>query len=433
MRFWTGLTGMLMSVALLAGCGGGSSGSKTAQLRLLNASVGYPSLDLSINGTVKNSAVAYGAAGSYVDVTTDAITTAISVAGLSSSLSSSSRSLTKDTHYTLVGYGWQGALKTALIQEDVAAADSGKAKVAVLNLAVDAGSVDVYLTGSTDALADASAVTSGVAGGGGSAYTSIGAGTYRLRVTGASDKTDLRLDVSGLTLDSTKVATLVLTSGVGGVLVNGVTMVQQGATATFANNLARARVVAAVSGNGAVSASLGGNVLSTSLVSPNPYNSYVQFPVTAASLPVSLSVNGSAFAVPAQAVVAGGDYTLLVWGDKAAPQVTLVTDDNRLPLTTNTGKIRLFNAMHGAAAPLTLNSDISGILANNVPQGTASAFFPNITASTSVRLQVISPLSVTPLEDITGYNIVSKGVYSFFMFGDAGDKTTWSYAIRKER
>ena len=62
MRFWSGLATMALSVSLLAACGGGSSGSKTAQLRLLNASVGYPSLDLSVNSTVQNAAVAYGAA-----------------------------------------------------------------------------------------------------------------------------------------------------------------------------------------------------------------------------------------------------------------------------------------------------------------------------------------------------------------------------------
>ena len=268
MRFWSGLATMALSVSLLAACGGGSSGSKTAQLRLLNASVGYPSLDLSVNSTVQNAAVAYGAAGSYANVTTDAITTAITVAGSSNTLSSSSRSLTKDTHYTLVGYGWQGALKTALVQEDVAAADANKAKLMVLNLAVDAGSVDVYLTGNTDALADASAVTSNVPGGAGSAYTVVGSGTYRLRVTGANDKDDLRLDVTGVALDSTKVAVLALTSGPGGVLVNGVLLPQQAASTTLANTLARVRVVAAVSGNGTVTANVNGTALASGVTSP---------------------------------------------------------------------------------------------------------------------------------------------------------------------
>lgn len=83
----------------------------------------------------------------------------------------------------------------------------------MFNTAVDNGSLDVYLTGSDDALDDASATVSAVTGGSVASYSTVTSGTYRLRVTGAGDKNDLRLDVPAMTLGSTQVATLIVTPG----------------------------------------------------------------------------------------------------------------------------------------------------------------------------------------------------------------------------
>lgn len=443
MRFWTGLMGMVMSVALLAGCGGGGSGSKTAQLRLLNASVGYPSLDMSVNAVVQNSAIAYGAVGSYAAVTTDAFTNAISVAGSPNSLTSASRSLTKDTNYTLVAYGWQGALKTALIQENITAAATNQAGLQVLNLAVDAGSVDVYLTGTTDSLTAASPVATSVAAGGGSAYNAVGVGTFRLRVTGAGDKNDLRLDVPTFTLASTQVAVLVLTPGVasgtavasGGVLVSGIGLLQSGASTLYPNTSSRARLVAALTGSATVGATLGGTDLLSGIapvVSPAAFNGYVQLPASGSS-PLTLNVNGSPLTMASQSLAAGADYTLLVWGPSGSPNVALIPDDNRLPTASGVSKMRLVNAMSGSAlGQLSLIGD-QGVLAPTVAQGTASPYFPNLIASgtATANFQVYS--SSTLMENLTGKTVLAKGVYTFYMFGDTAVPGTWFPLIHPDR
>jgi hypothetical protein len=448
MRRWSVWMAVALGMALLGGCGGNNSSSGSAQLRLLNASVGYPSLDLLVNGTVQNSAVAYGTAGNYVGVSTDAITTSVAIAGSGTSLSTASRTLGKDVHYTQVAYGWQGAIKTALIQEDTAAAPSGSASLSVLNLAPDAGNVDVYLSGANDPISNATLVATNVAGGSGSGFSQVSAGTYRLRVTGYGNNTDLRLDVQGLTLSSTQVATLILTSTSGGLLVNAIGMQQQSTVSAYTNTLARARVVAAVSGNGKVDATLtagDGTVvpLATGLISPNPYSNYSQVQVAKDSsgnpvpVPISLAVNGKALTLPDQTFAFGGDYTVLVWGDAANPSMTLIADDNRLPTNSSNAKIRLINALWGtAAAPLTLVSDIAGTMATNVVQGNASPYYPNLPASTSVRLSVLSPLQPQPLVDLQNQNIIAKGVYSMYVFGDPTATTATSplpYALLKER
>lgn len=426
---WGAVAGAAVPSALLSACGGGGSSSSdgAARLRLLNVSNGYPSLDLRVDDVVAQGAVAYAAAGSYSSVSTASISTVITSAGSSTALSTASRTLAKDVAYTLVAYGWAGALKTAILQEDVAGADAGKAKLQVLNLATDAGTLDIYLTGNDDLLDDATALTTGLAGGATLSHTSISAGSYRLRVTGNGDKTDVRLDVTGLALTTTQVASLVLVPGAGGVLVHAVLAVQQGAVSALSNRQARVRVVSAVGGNGRVTAAVGGSTLASAVTSPTIGN-YAQVTTTGSALPVVLSVNGSVVAVADVAVAAGGDYTLLVWGPASAPQTTLVSDDNRLPATSGNAKVRLVHAVAGLDAALTLTADFSAI-ASSVAGGQASAF-ANVVASTAMRLEVNSPLSTTALYTLSSVGIVAKGLYTVFMLGDA---TAPMGALRKER
>lgn len=431
MKRWGHTAGMAVLasvlVVLLTACGGGggSSDSGTAKVRMLNASTGYSSLDFYVDDSKKNSAIAYGAVGEYASIGTSSVSTVVTASGNTSALASASRSFTKDIAYTLVAYGWQGGMKTALLQEDITAADSGKAKLQVFNSAIDAGGVDVYLTGTDDALDNASAVASAVAGASLSGYSSITSGTYRLRVTGAGDKTDLRLDLPSVTLPSTGVATLIVTPGVGGVLTHAVLVAQQGTTTVLNNPLARARVLAALTSNGRVSATLAGTALVSGAVSPT-IGSYV--PVAAGNDALTLSVNGTPLSMPTQAIAAGGDYTLLVWGDVSTPKLTLVNDDNRLPTNTANAKLRLVHAVAGLDSGLTMTADFSAV-ANNVDPGTASAY-GNVTASSAVRLDVNSPLSINPLYTLSSAALTARGVYTMYMLGTAATPIA---AFRRER
>ena len=65
--------------------------------------------------------------------------------------------------------------------------------------------LDVYLTGTDDSLADVSAAIGGVVAGSSSGFSTVRSGSYRLRITQAGSKTDLRLDVPDITLTSTGV------------------------------------------------------------------------------------------------------------------------------------------------------------------------------------------------------------------------------------
>ncbi|MBB3283776.1 MULTISPECIES: DUF4397 domain-containing protein [unclassified Roseateles] len=426
MRFKTWAWGLSVAAAtLLTACGGGGD-SSTAQMRLLNASIGYAALDMSVDSTTVNSAVAYAGVGSYADVKTSATGTEIQSNSVGSTLASSTPTLAAGSHYAMIAYGSAGSLQTTLLQEDQEAPASGKSKLLVLNLAPDAGSMDVYVTGADETLDTASTVAAGIAAGSGSGYVSLNSGTFRVRLTAAGSKSDVRLDIPSITLPSAGVSTLVLTGSAGGVLVNGIQLIQQGATTNFPNTTARARLVAAVGGSALVSGSVGQTALMPTSVAPT-IGDYTT--LTAGAADLSVYVNGQLMSFAKPTLVAGNDYTLMVWGPAASPQLAVLTDDNRLPTSpTTTAKIRLVNGVASAATGLTLNVDYSA-LASNVVAGTASTA-QTTPASTSALLTVTSPSSTTPVYSLSDLGITAGYVYTVFVMGD---NTAMVGSLRRER
>ncbi|RZI59072.1 MAG: DUF4397 domain-containing protein [Rubrivivax sp.] len=426
MRFKTWAWGLsVATAAMLAACGGGGD-SSSAQMRLLNASIGYAALDMAVDSTTVNSGVAYAGVGTYADVKTDATGTEVQSNNVGSTLASSTPTLASGSHYTMIAYGSAGSVRTTLLQEDQDAAASGKSKLLVLNLAPDAGAMDVYVTGADESLDTASSVASSIATGSGSGYITLNSGTFRVRVTAASSKTDLRLDIPSITLASTGVSTLILTGSTGGVLVNGIQLVQQGATSNFPNATARARLVAAVGSSALVSGSIGQTSLMPTSVAPT-IGDYTT--IAAGTADLSVYVNGALMTFAKPALAAGSDYTLMVWGTAAEPKLAVLTDDNRLPTSpTTTAKIRLVNGVASATTGLTLNVDYSA-LASNVVAGTSST--PQATAaSTSALLTVTSPSSTTPVYSLSELGIQAGYVYTVFVMGDSNAMVG---SLRRER
>ena len=68
-------------------------------------------------------------------------------------------------------------------------------------------------------------------------------------------------------------------------------------------------------------------------------------------------------------------------------------------------------------------------VANNITPGTSSAY-ATISAGNNLRLEVNSPLSVTPVSLQTGLSIAGGGVFSVFVLGDASAPVT---VIRRDR
>ncbi|MDT9001626.1 DUF4397 domain-containing protein [Paucibacter sp. APW11] len=433
MRFTTWATVLaIASGALLSACGsGGGSSSANTNVRLLNASVGYASLDMTVDSKSVNSAVAYGSVGSYASISTSATATQVLATGAGTTLTSSTPTLAGDSNYAVIAYGWQGAVRTQLLQETEANPDSGKSKLLVLNLAADAGALDVYLTSANDSLDNATPLTSGLAGGSSSGYNTINSGTYRVRLTGYGNKADLRLDIPSITLDSATVQSLIVTATPGGNLVNAMLAKQQGAVAKYDNGSARVRVIAALPASATVVGNVTAGGVKYDLLNAiaTPIIGGYKTAVDPTGATVKLTVNGIDLPVTTPTLAKGGDYSVLVWGEANAPKVSLLTDNNRLPTIAGTSTVRVINAMANLNAGISLTADFSSVL-DNVDPGTQSGLANLVSTTTASNFSLSSPLSAVPIWTASLTNIPQGGVYVLYAMGSAEKPVV---QLKKER
>jgi len=425
---------LLTAFLLLGGCGGGGGGGdKQGQLRTLNVSPDYDSLDMYVSdGTdgadnLKFSAVAYGTVSAFTTVKAATYAIKFKRSGLTTTLLTlASAAIGKDTHSLYVAYGSTGRFGAIKVGEDQADPDTNRSNVQVVNTS-EAGSLDVYLTDESVALSDATAQAAALASGALSGLATIDSGTYRLRVTGSGDKTDLRLDVSNLVFSSKSSSTIVLTATQGGVLVNALMLPKQGSVTSLPNTKARIRGAVGISNGTSLTASVGGVTLLSGAATGVIGSKYSQ--VAAGAAAVVLNVDGTLINIPSQTLTAGADYTLLFWNDTSGTHATLINDANRLPTTTGKVKLRMMNGMSGLAVPATLAVDFAPI-AEGVALGQAAAF-TEIDAGTDYQLDVTNTSTSASLLTRDAVTLQDAGIYTLFMWG--GGATPVSGTLRKDR
>ena len=394
---------------MLAGCGGSGSGS--APIRLVNASVGYPHLGFMVESTqATTDDVLYGGSSPFEIVQAGAVGLTLTVKnaanGNDSATSAQVRTVNKDSRYSLVAYGFANELKQVLITESTVTPDAGKANINVLNTSVDIGAVDVYLSATKD-LSVSTLIASGIVGVSQSAFAGILAGSYFITVVGANSIakgiSDVRFQTpTAIVLTALEILTVILTPGASGVLANAILLTQGTAGAAtqpgnYLNTTARLRAVTAVSGMSAsvVGANNGSTVTVLASSATPQYSNY--FVVNTGTAPV-VTVNGAAVPVlmdstdattgvttsVAAVLAAGGDYTLMVYLDGSnAPAAKIIEDNNTAPVTSSGVKFRLINLAANNQG-LQLSMSVNSIsIASNIPYATASAYTEITTPQTT--------------------------------------------------
>lgn len=406
-RRWmiAGLTAALAGL-LTAACGGGANWNK-ASLRLVNGSSAYASLDLVVDGDRLQSGVAYGQRETYALVDAGGPAVDLTLPGATAALSTTKPALTERRSYTLLAYGGEGALKSVLIDDDVAA-ESGKGRLRVINAAPEAGALDVYLTGPADPLSTATALQATAELGQLGALVTVDAAGWRLRVTGAGDKDDIRFDQSGLSVGAGQVITIALTPTTGGPLVNALWLVQRGGVQSLANTQARVRLAAPQRGQ--VSVSVGGQALAAEATAPlvGAYQLVPSGPQT-----VSAAWNGTALALSEVTLAPGTDQTLLLHGVGGTPGAVWLLDDNRPPTVEGRAKVRLVHGLDGLPGPLSLTVNLLPVLSGLSPPG-ASAY-ANVDGGTQLLLTVTATGDGSTVFETASQALVAGRVYSVFV------------------
>jgi hypothetical protein len=418
---------ILLAGVALSGCIGNNDSEK-AHIRLLNVSQDYNSLDAYTDDDRQITAVSTGATSDYANVKGDTYTVGFATANSSTKLKTFSEKLEKKSYHTYVAFGRKGAFNTLEISENQGEPDSGNTNLLVLNAGTDAGAVDVYLTGSTENLSDVSPVASNLAVGtaSGSGYVKMTSGNYRLRVTGTGNTDDLRLDIDNVTLDSGKVAALVVSDTAGGVLMNAVYIPQQKGMNFLTNTKSRLRAVNGYATTANVTANAA--AVASGLRSANLGN--YQLVDAGPSVAVQVAVNGSTVHSSTESLTAGYDYTYLLYNN-GTDTALLLTDDNRPSTSTTKYKLRLVNALSSTTESLVLDVASDSVVSDGVAQGTASAYQEVTANSSNVDVDVYSTVNNYHTYNTT-YTFTAQSVYTLFVFGDA--TTTGSSAkIKQDR
>jgi hypothetical protein len=274
--------------------------------------------------------------------------------------------------------------------------------------------VDVYVTGASDPLTTAVALQSAVAVDSVGSFITVNSGTWRLRITAAGNKDDLRLDISGLTLGSKQVATLVITPAAGGVMAQALLLTQQGGIGNLAATLARVRVA---SGLTATSVRLG----EAEILPAFNEATVTSYSTTAAgNQTLVVTVGGATLASTVKALTAGADYTLLVHGTAAAPLVSWVDDDNTRPSDTAKAKVRLVNGVSGLSGNLSMSVN-STPAAVDVAAGTGSTYkLQTVSSTATIGVAGTSGGSVFSAVDQT---FAAASSYTVFVLGPSSGAT----------
>ena len=415
----------ILAALLLAGCDVAGSGGD-AYVRVVNASMDYASVDLYLDDKLKIASTGYQSASSYLKVDSDSYDVEFRRSGSSGALGSYNTDLEGDERLTWLVLGPSGDFQVIAIDESRDPADKDESLLRVVNAASDAGSVDVYLTDATTDLDDVSPDYSAVATDAlaGEGLVNLDAGTYRLRVTAAGSKTDVRLDRPDLVLASKGVYTLVVTGTTGGVLTDAMLLKQDGDVAVLPTTQARVRAVVGLDGGTTTNISVDGTALVSAATIPVLGTYRV---VDAGAADVTMSVDGSDVAVGDLTLAAGADYTLVYTGTPSSVTQTSVLDVNRLP-ASGSFKVRLINAMSALAEPISMSVNFLPA-ADSVALGSV-ALSDEIDAVTNGRLDVTRVSTSSTLYSLTSLSLESRAVYTQVMFGSAASPTG---ALRKDR
>lgn len=378
-------------LATLPGCGTGTEKNQ-ARVRLVNASTGWAELDLRIDDQLKHSAVRYGQRASYAEADPDKPETTIFAPNSPTALLRWSPALAEDRWVTVLAYGPAGALRQLTLDDNRGEAADNRAVIRVVNAASDAGALDLYLTAESEELTSAVALLAGAAYGTANDWQTVNSGSWRLRATAQGNKADVRLDLSGITLGSRSVWTLVLSASAGGTLVDALWLAQRGDIGVRANTQARVRLAALLTDSTSVTAELSGTRLGGTVGSP-AVGDYVRLP--AGSLALALSLNGVAQPASSVLLEAGRDYTLVIAGTPGAARRVLIADDNRLPSDSARAKLRLVNALADGSTAAALTLDFLPVAGEVVADAASDTAL--VDATTTGRLAVTARGAAAPL------------------------------------
>ncbi|MGA0609491.1 DUF4397 domain-containing protein [Caldimonas sp. KR1-144] len=410
------LLGAVPLAGLLPGCGGSGDG----RLRLANASIAYPNVDIEINDDVERTGVAAQSVDGFFNVEIDEDSHTLGIRSGSTTLAETSLGIDIDERWSAIFFGAESSFGLIAYQEDEDQPDDDEFRLRAFNASATE-TIDVYVTDADALLSAVAPAVSGAAQETLTAFDDIASGTWRLRLTTGGNRTEVRLDTT-VTLGGERVGTLVIYPSTSGLLVNAVLLVEERDAISLVNPKARLRFVNALASSTSITPTLDGTA-SGSTLPARTAASYVE--ADTGDRTVGALVNGSSFTTTV--TLAGAiDATCAIYGADSAPKVIVIADDNRAPTVSGQARIRLVNLVDGGGS-LSLSIDLGSAVLTTAPGETSDHL--QFTAIDDAQIDVLdgSGLSVATL---TAVDLLADAVYTVFAMTDG---STVSAVLRRDR
>jgi hypothetical protein len=171
---------VLCLIVLNAACG---SSNSNAQLRVMNASPGESSVNVTLNSTSISTGLGYGAATGYTGVGAGSPTLAFVPNGGTTTLISEAISVSSGTSYTVLADNYSTDIGLTVFTDNNAAPSAGNLNLRIINASPGLGTVDVYVVSPGTNLNTVTPSVTGLAFAGASSYLSLSAGNYEVYFT----------------------------------------------------------------------------------------------------------------------------------------------------------------------------------------------------------------------------------------------------------
>jgi len=370
--FW-----LALSAAGLTGCNTGKGVTDPAvQFANLRVANFIPDASGPLNVTLDAgnfaSGINFETVTQYAQISSGTQAIQVSVAGSANNILSGSFVFTGITNYTLIPYGSVEEPTSLLVNDTVVDPGAGFFSVRVVNVAVGATLVDVYVTPPGADLNAAAPNVGSVAVGGISAFVNLPVGNYEIRIARGGTKEIIYDSQPQTFAQDTEVETVVYTLAssklVGMTLLN---LDSSGTSVTKPNLLSQFKVV-----NGSsVPSPLNILVNQNLLLSNIPFGGGSSYQETLAGSP-SIAVETTA--TPGAALLTitpnlgpGTDSSILLTGPAGALRA-LVLSDNNLPPVPSRARVRLVNGTNDISALdvfVNFSKVISGLAMNSASTG----------------------------------------------------------------
>jgi Domain of unknown function (DUF4397) len=178
-----GLLALCLYILLSIGCGSDSGGSETAQLRVLEAAAGFPSVNILVDGETVASNLGYGSATAYLTVKSGSPHVQAVPVGGGSPVFDQTLSISSSAHQTLLLTGTSSSIHAVVLTDGGTTATTGDGHVRVFNASNTMGASDAYIVNSGTSIIGVQPTTSGLAFGADTGYQLVAAGNYEVFLT----------------------------------------------------------------------------------------------------------------------------------------------------------------------------------------------------------------------------------------------------------